>query len=137
MGGFCHPGYLVACQLPRRHTSTLVTYRNKKIMIDCGEDWLDQLRAVAPDAIVITHAHPDHAFGLARGAPCPVYAIQKAWTKLKDFPVGQSNRRTLAIRRVEKIAGVRFEPFFCRPFNKGPSSGISDPGWNGCSLLRA
>ena len=32
-------------------------------MIDCGADWLKRLPCVAPTAIVITHAHPDHAFG--------------------------------------------------------------------------
>jgi phosphoribosyl 1,2-cyclic phosphodiesterase len=80
-------------------------------MIDCGEDWLGKLKAVAPDAIVITHPHPDHAFGLTRGTPCPVYATQEAWEKMRNFPVEQINRRVLAIRRVEKIAGIRFEPF--------------------------
>jgi glyoxylase-like metal-dependent hydrolase (beta-lactamase superfamily II) len=49
-------------------------------MIDCGADWLARLKAVAPSAIVITHAHPDHAFGLARGAPCPVYATAETWS---------------------------------------------------------
>jgi ribonuclease BN (tRNA processing enzyme) len=61
----------------RRHTSTLVTHRGKKVMIDCGEDWLKKVRRLAPDAIIITHPHPDHAFGLKGGTPCPVYAIQK------------------------------------------------------------
>jgi ribonuclease BN (tRNA processing enzyme) len=95
----------------RRHTSTLVTHRGKKVMIDCGEDWLEKVRRLAPDAIIITHPHPDHAFGLKGGTPCPVYAIQKAWEKIKGFPIERSNRRILAIRRVEKIAGIRFEPF--------------------------
>lgn len=95
----------------RRHTSTLVTYRNKKVVIDCGEDWLGKLKAVAPDAVVITHPHPDHAFGLKAGAPCPVYAIKKAWEKMRGFPIEQTNRRVLAIRRDEKIAGISFEPF--------------------------
>ncbi|MGH7826268.1 MAG: MBL fold metallo-hydrolase [Candidatus Binatia bacterium] len=95
----------------RRHTSTLVTYRDKKVMIDCGEDWLGKLKALAPDAIVITHPHPDHAFCLTQGTPCPVYATEKAWEKMRGFPVGQTNRRILAIRRAEKVAGISFEPF--------------------------
>ena len=58
----------------RRHTSLLVSYKQKKIMIDCGEDWLDQLDDISPHAIVVTHAHPDHAGGLKNGGSCPVYA---------------------------------------------------------------
>ena len=38
-------------------------------MIDCGKNWLRRLRHLNPDAIVVTHAHPDHAFGLKSGSP--------------------------------------------------------------------
>jgi glyoxylase-like metal-dependent hydrolase (beta-lactamase superfamily II) len=37
-------------------------------MIDCGADWLGEVDRVAPDVIVLTHAHPDHAGGLRKGA---------------------------------------------------------------------
>ena len=33
-------------------------------MIDCGLDWLGKFEKLQPDAIVLTHAHPDHAWGL-------------------------------------------------------------------------
>jgi len=56
----------------RRHSSLLVGYRRSEVMIDCGLDWRDGLAGVRPDAIVLTHAHPDHAAGLRDGAPCPV-----------------------------------------------------------------
>jgi metallo-beta-lactamase superfamily protein len=36
-------------------------------MVDCGLDWLDQIGSISPTAIVLTHAHPDHAAGLAGG----------------------------------------------------------------------
>ncbi|MBI4527752.1 MAG: MBL fold metallo-hydrolase [Deltaproteobacteria bacterium] len=95
----------------RRHTSTMVAYRDKKVMIDCGEDWLKKLGKISPNAVVITHPHPDHAFGLKAGSPCPVYAIQQAWDKIKSFPIESRNRRILAIRGAEKIAGITFEAF--------------------------
>jgi phosphoribosyl 1,2-cyclic phosphodiesterase len=63
----------------RMHTSLLVAYRSANVMIDCGLDWLGKLKCVDPGAIVFTHAHPDHAWGLKRGAPCPVYATEKTW----------------------------------------------------------
>jgi phosphoribosyl 1,2-cyclic phosphodiesterase len=80
-------------------------------MIDCGEDWFDKLDEIAPHAIVITHPHPDHAFGLKAGASCPVYAIEKAWEKMKTFSIEQTNRRLLETRRANTIAGITFEAF--------------------------
>jgi ribonuclease BN (tRNA processing enzyme) len=50
-----------------RHSALLVSYRRRRVMIDCGEDWLGQIPKPPPHAIVLTHAHPDHAFGLRDG----------------------------------------------------------------------
>src|SRR5437870_11375912 len=61
----------------RMHTSLLVSHGGARAMIDCGLDWLGKFERLHPSAIVLTHAHPDHAWGLKRGAPCPVYAPQK------------------------------------------------------------
>src|SRR3990170_2465718 len=55
----------------RRHTSTLVSNRGSRVTIDCGSDWLLEVHCLAPDAIVVTHAHPDHVDGLRNGSPCP------------------------------------------------------------------
>jgi ribonuclease BN (tRNA processing enzyme) len=46
----------------RMHTSLLVSYRGADVMIDAGLDWLGKLKRVAPHAIVLTHAHSDHAY---------------------------------------------------------------------------
>lgn len=71
----------------RMHTSTMIAYRGRKIMIDCGESWIGGIADLKPRAIVITHAHPDHAFGLKAGSPCPAYATTEAWKKMKNFPI--------------------------------------------------
>jgi len=90
----------------RRHSSLLVEYDNARIMIDCGADWLHRLRAIAPTAIVLTHAHDDHAAGLARGAPCPVYATAATWKLLNRLPI--LDRRTMQSRKSVRIDGVQF-----------------------------
>src|SRR5881409_2619710 len=71
----------------RMHTSLLVSHRGVRVMIDCGLDWLGKFKRVSPSAIVLTHAHPDHAWGLRNGAPCPVYASQNTWQTLQDCSV--------------------------------------------------
>ena len=93
----------------RMHTSLLVSYRSANVMIDCGLDWLGKLKRVDPGAIVLTHAHPDHAWGLKRGAPCPVYAPEKTWQELLHYPI--KVRRLIKEHTPTKICGITFEPF--------------------------
>src|SRR5207249_9428090 len=93
----------------RMHTSLVVSYRGADVMIDCGLDWLGKLKRVDPNAIVLTHAHPDHAWALKRGAPCPVYAPQKTWQELQLYPI--KDRHLIEERTRTKICGITFEAF--------------------------
>src|SRR5438552_4007641 len=93
----------------RMHTSLVVSYRGADMMIDCGLDWLGKLKRVDPNAIVLTHAHPDHAWGLKRGAPCPVYAPQQTWQSLQHYPI--KGRHVIDERTPTKICGITFEAF--------------------------
>jgi len=93
----------------RMHASLLVSYRGARVMIDCGLDWLGKLKRVDPSAIVLTHAHPDHAWGLKRGAPCPVYAPQNTWQELEHYPIKE--RRLIKERTPTKICGITLEAF--------------------------
>jgi phosphoribosyl 1,2-cyclic phosphodiesterase len=93
----------------RIHTSLLVSHRGARVMIDCGLDWLGKLKRVSPSAIVLTHAHPDHAWGLKRGAPCPVYAPEKTWQELQHHPIKEG--RLIKERTPTKIYGITFEAF--------------------------
>ena len=71
----------------RMHNSLMISHGGYDVMIDCGLDWLGKVHRLSPAAIVLTHAHPDHAWGLKKGAPCPVYAPQKTWQTLKNCAV--------------------------------------------------
>jgi len=93
----------------RMHTSLLVSYRGANVMIDAGLDWLGKLKRVSPSSIVLTHAHPDHAWGLKRGAPCPVYATEKTLQELSHYPI--KDRHTIKERTSAKICGITFEAF--------------------------
>lgn len=93
------------------HTSTLISYRGKKVMIDCGTNWLGRFQKYKPQHIVLTHAHPDHAWGLKKGSPCPVWATQETWDLIDSYPIEKKKRHLLLPRHPTKIAGILFEPF--------------------------
>lgn len=94
-----------------RHTSTMIEYRGKRVMIDCGLDWEKKIFTVNPDAIVITHAHPDHAFGLKNGSPCPVYATKESWKVMHNFAIQKNQRHVMIPYKIVKIAGITFKTF--------------------------
>ncbi|SFR47251.1 Phosphoribosyl 1,2-cyclic phosphodiesterase [Marinobacter daqiaonensis] len=108
----------------RRHTSTLVSYRRRHVMIDCGADWRREVWKVRPHAIVITHAHPDHAFGLQDGSPCPVWATREAWEMMKDWPIGENQRHLISERTPRTIEGIQVEAFPVIHSTKAPAVGF-------------
>lgn len=70
----------------RFRSSVLVTYEGKRILIDCGPDFHEQMLRVpfAPlDAVLLTHEHYDHTFGIddlrcfSREKPLNIFA--EAW----------------------------------------------------------
>ena len=118
-------GYIDAqTPLHAMHTSTMLSYRGRRVMIDCGEDWLGKIETLHPHAIVISHAHPDHAFGCRHGSPCPVYATPEAWEAMARFPIPEIDRRLLKVRRPASIAGIIFEPFPVSHSVRAPAVGF-------------
>ena len=78
-------------------------------MIDCGLDWLGKFERLHPDAIVLTHAHADHAWGLRNGAPCPVHAPEKTWLTIEGCKI--TDRHLIKEGAPTKICGITFEAF--------------------------
>lgn len=116
-------GYIDSCSAEhRRHSALLLSYRSQRLMIDCGEDWLGRLDSVAPDAILITHAHPDHALGLQEGAGCPVYATRECWEGLDAFAI--ADRREIRAREPFDIGAIRVEAFAVIHSIRAPAVGL-------------
>ena len=76
-------------------------------MIDLGRDWSGIVARIKPDALVITHAHPDHVDALRQGSPCPVYATSATWRLIGRWPI--RDRKLLRPWRSCEIQGMRFE----------------------------
>jgi len=103
------------------HSSLMVSYKGKEVMIDCGLDWLEKISEINPPAIVLTHAHPDHAFGLQNGAPCPVYATPETLEDIREYDL--DNTVEVELRTPFEVRGITFTAFPVEHSTKAPSVG--------------
>jgi phosphoribosyl 1,2-cyclic phosphodiesterase len=93
----------------RLHSVLSVESAGCRILIDCGSDWLARLETLNPDAVVLTHAHRDHAGGLRHGAPCVVFATEDTWAGIAHYPI--ETREVVVPRRRFRVAGLELEAF--------------------------
>jgi len=92
-----------------RHSILLIEDRRTRLLIDCGADWRHRVAALRPAAVVLTHAHPDHAGGLIDGALCPVYATSQTWRLLRNYLI--ADRRIVIVERRFMIGAFEIEAF--------------------------
>lgn len=116
----------VATRRHRRHSALLIVLGPSRIMIDCGADWLGKFEALQPTAIFVSHAHPDHAWGLANGARCPVYATRETFALLADSLI--ADRRPLSLRTPIRIGRLTIEAFRVIHSIRAPAVGFRITG---------
>src|SRR5262249_47606589 len=78
----------------RGHSAFVIEAAGFRLLCDFGQNRKGLLEKIAPDAIFISHAHPDHARGLEEETSVPVYASEITHEITKDLPI--RNRIVLA-----------------------------------------
>lgn len=106
----------------RRHSSLLLTAANGRVMIDCGLDWSSAKWRLAPQAILLTHAHLDHAGGLRDGSPCPVFGTVEALAGINTKAIADCH--AIEPRVPFALAGARFEAFPVEHSLRAPAVGF-------------
>ena len=79
---------------------------------------------------MLTHGHPDHARGLAKGAPCPVYATAQTWALIGHYPI--VDRRIIRIGRSFALDGLALEAFAIKHSIHAPAVGYRIAGEGIC-----
>jgi phosphoribosyl 1,2-cyclic phosphodiesterase len=103
------------------HSCLKVFYYKTQVLVDFGEDWLGKIETLKPDAVFLTHAHPDHAGGLLNCTTCPVFATEETWQILEEFKV--SERRLVYHRQAVTLNGLVFEAFPVEHSIRAPAVG--------------
>jgi phosphoribosyl 1,2-cyclic phosphodiesterase len=91
------------------HTSTLFSYKGFDLLVDFGLDWRDKIDDIGPNAVLLTHAHPDHAGGLQTITSIPVYLTEDTWKIISNYPI-------IRPRIIEPKKIIEIGPFTVKAF---------------------
>lgn len=91
------------------HSAFTIESDGFRLLCDFGENRRGMLAAIRPDAIFVSHAHPDHSWGLEEGTSAPLYASEITHELTATFPV----RERVVLEPGRRI---RVGPFHLTPF---------------------
>ena len=69
------------------HAAFVLEAMGFRLLCDFGQNQRGTLRRISPDAVFVSHAHPDHAWGLEEGTAAPVYASAVTHDLLGRMPI--------------------------------------------------
>jgi ribonuclease BN (tRNA processing enzyme) len=91
------------------HSAFVLEAKGFRLLCDLGDNRKGMLETIRPDAIFVSHAHPDHSWGLWEGTELPVYASAITHELLRELPL--LNRVVLAPGEPVAIGPFRLTPF--------------------------
>lgn len=96
-------GYVEATSDSHRgHSAFTLEVGGFRLLCDFGENQKGRLGQIRPDAILVSHAHPDHAWGLVEGTDIPVHASEETHELLAAFALS----RRIVLPREEEVSAV-------------------------------
>lgn len=69
------------------HSAFTVEAEGFKLLCDFGQNRKGLLEEIRPDAVFVSHGHPDHAWGLEEGTDAPVHASAITHAITKELPI--------------------------------------------------
>ena len=91
------------------HSAFTIEAEGFRLLCDFGQNRKGLLEKIRPDAIFVSHAHPDHARGLEEGTKAPVHASAITHEITRDLPI--LTRVTLEPGRSVSAGPVRLTAF--------------------------
>jgi ribonuclease BN (tRNA processing enzyme) len=93
----------------RGHSAFVIEAGGFRLLCDFGQNRKGKLAKIAPDAIFVSHAHPDHAWGLEEETALPVLASAATHKITKDLPI--QKRVTLTPGKSVAVGPLRLTAF--------------------------
>jgi len=90
------------------HSAFVLEEAGFRLLCDFGQNRKGMLSKIRPDAVFLSHAHPDHAWGLEEGTDAPVYASEISHEILAKLPI--KNRVALALDGTADVGPFRLTP---------------------------
>jgi len=90
------------------HSAFVLEEAGFRLLCDFGQNCKGMLSKIRPDAVFLSHAHPDHAWGLEEGTEAPVYASAVTHEILAKLPI--KNRVVLALEEPADLGPFRLIP---------------------------
>jgi len=91
------------------HSAFTIEADGFRLLCDFGENRKGLLKKIRPDAIFVSHAHPDHSWGLQEGTRTPVYASAITHELTAGMPV--TERTVLEPGRRVRVGPFRITAF--------------------------
>ncbi|HEY3204240.1 MAG TPA: MBL fold metallo-hydrolase [Thermoanaerobaculia bacterium] len=91
------------------HSAFVLEQDGFRLLCDFGQNLKGMLPKIRPNAIFVSHAHPDHGWGLEEGTAAPVHASAITHELLEKLPI--ENRVVLAPGKAARIGPFRLTAF--------------------------